>query len=113
MSFTPDQTTVKRKGLHIVTTVSILALMLSATTSSVCAQSGSREAQESEGKSAKRISFQGYFQGSEVDSVQGSPPDVISVEGNVIGIATHLSQFTLTYKATVKLPTALQQGTLS
>ncbi|HTF42880.1 MAG TPA: hypothetical protein VK641_03220 [Terriglobales bacterium] len=51
----------------------------------------------------KRISFEGYFQGHETDTLQGSPPETISVDGNVTGIATHLSQFTLTYKVTVDL----------
>jgi len=110
MPFTRDLTTTKRKGLHIATTVSILALMLSATTSLVCAQSGSREANDNERKSANRISFEGYFQGSEVDTLEGSPPNAIAVDGNVIGIATHLSHFTLTYKVNVKVPEGSATG---
>lgn len=51
----------------------------------------------------KRISFEGYLQGHEADTLQGSPPEAISVDGNVTGIATHLGQFTLTYKVTVDL----------
>ena len=51
----------------------------------------------------KRISFDGYLQGHETDTLQGSPPEAISVDGNVTGIATHVSQFTLTYKVTVDL----------
>jgi len=51
----------------------------------------------------KRISFEGYLQGHETDTLQGSPPEAISVDGNVTGIATHLGQFTLTYKVTVDL----------
>ena len=52
MPFTRDLTTTKRKGLHIAATASFLALMLSTTTSMVCAQSGSREANDNAGKSA-------------------------------------------------------------
>jgi hypothetical protein len=51
----------------------------------------------------KRISFEGYLQGHEIDTLQGSPPEAISVDGNVTGIATRLNQFTLTYKVTVSL----------
>jgi hypothetical protein len=51
----------------------------------------------------KRISFEGYLQGHETDALQGSPPEAISVDGNVTGLATHLGQFTLTYKVTVKI----------
>jgi hypothetical protein len=42
--------------------------------------------------------------------LQGSPPKAISVDGNVTGIATHLSQFTLSYKVTVKLPEGSATG---
>jgi hypothetical protein len=84
--------------------------MLSSATSLVCAQSGSRAAQDSEAKSAKRISFEGYLQSSEVDTLEGSPPDANSVVGSVIGIATHIGSFTLTYKVTVKLPEGSATG---
>jgi len=59
----------------------------------------------------KRISFQGYLQGNETDVLQGSPPEAISVDGNVTGIATHLNHFTLAYKVTVKLPEGSATGT--
>jgi hypothetical protein len=97
-------TTMKRHRIRLGRAAIVLALMLPATASMVCAQSGSHEANDNEGKSAKRISFEGYFQGSEVDTLQGSPPDAISVDGSVFGIATHLGQFTLTYEVNVKLP---------
>jgi hypothetical protein len=59
---------------------------------------------------AKRILFEGYLQGGETDVLQGSPPEAISVDGNVTGIATHLGQFTLTYKVSVKLPEGSSTG---
>lgn len=59
----------------------------------------------------KRISFQGYLQGLETDVPQGSPPETLSVDGNVTGIATHLNHFTLTYKVTVGLPEGSASGT--
>ena len=59
----------------------------------------------------KRISFQGYLQGNETDVLQGSPPEAISVDGNVTGIATHLNHFILAYKVTVKLPEGSATGT--
>ena len=34
----------------------------------------------------KRILFEGYFQGHETDTLQGSPPETISVDGNVTGL---------------------------
>jgi hypothetical protein len=58
----------------------------------------------------KRISFQGYLQGHETDVLQGTPPEAISVDGSVTGIATHLNQFTLTYKVMVKLPEGSATG---
>lgn len=48
----------------------------------------------------KRISFQGYLQGVEIDVIQ---PETISVDGNIPGLATHLGKFTYNYKVTVKL----------
>ncbi|MFL6416639.1 MAG: hypothetical protein ACJ74Y_13335 [Bryobacteraceae bacterium] len=52
----------------------------------------------------RRIAFQGYLQGQETDVLQGAPPEAIAVNGDVKGLATHLGQFTLTYKVTVKVP---------
>jgi len=63
------------------------------------------------GKGAdKRIPFQGYLQGHETDVLQGSPPEAISVDGNVTGVATHLNHFTLTYKVMVKAPEGSATG---
>jgi hypothetical protein len=77
----------------------------------VCAQSVSRESNANSKAKEKRISFEGYLQGSEVDTLLGAPPDAISVDGKVTGIATHLGQFTLTYKVIVKLPEGSATGT--
>jgi hypothetical protein len=99
----------KRKWIHVAT-ASILTLILSAATSLVFAQSEPSATNDSQHKSANRISFKGYLQGSEVDTLQGSPPDALSVDGRVAGIATHLGQFTLTYKANVKLPEGSSTG---
>ena len=59
----------------------------------------------------RRLSFQGYLQGHETDVLQGTPPEAISVDGSLTGIATHLTQFALTYKVTVKLPEGSSTGT--
>jgi hypothetical protein len=59
----------------------------------------------------KRISFEGYLQGHEADTLQGTPPEALSVDGNVTGLATHLGQFTFTYKVTVDLSDGSATGT--
>jgi hypothetical protein len=59
----------------------------------------------------KRISFEGYLQGTEIDVLQGSPPDAIAVEGMIPGLATHLSEFSLHYQVTVSLSDGSAKGT--
>ena len=59
----------------------------------------------------KRISFEGYLQGTETDVLQGSPPDVIAVDGMIPGLATHLSEFTLNYQVMVSLSDGSANGT--
>ena len=59
----------------------------------------------------KRISFEGYLQGTETDILQGSPPEDIAVDGMIPGIATHLSEFTLNYRVTVSLSDGSANGT--
>lgn len=59
----------------------------------------------------KRISFEGSLQGTETDVLQGTPPDSIAVDGSIPGLATHLTQFSLDYKVTVKLQDGTAQGT--
>ena len=60
---------------------------------------------------SKRISFEGYLQGTETDVLQGSPPDALAVDGMIPGLATHLSEFTLYYKVTVSLSDGSASGT--
>jgi hypothetical protein len=50
------------------------------------------------------------LQGRETDVPQGDPPEALSVDGNVTGLATHLGQFTLTYKVAVQLPDGSATG---
>lgn len=59
----------------------------------------------------KRISFEGYLQGTETDTLQGSPPEDIAVAGKIPGLATHLSEFTLNYQVTVSLSDGSANGT--
>jgi hypothetical protein len=59
----------------------------------------------------KSISFEGYLQGTETDVLQGSPPTAIAVDGMIPGLATHLSEFTLSYRATVSLSDGSAAGT--
>ncbi len=58
----------------------------------------------------KRISFEGYLQGTETDTLQGSPPEDIAVDGMIPGLATHLSEFTLNYQVTVSLSDGSAKG---
>jgi hypothetical protein len=59
----------------------------------------------------KRISFEGYLQGTETDVLQGYPPDAIAVVGMIPGLATHFSEFTLNYQVTVSLSDGSAKGT--
>ena len=52
----------------------------------------------------------GTIQGREGDVFQGPPPGTLSVDGNATGIATHLGQFTMTWRATVNLADASGTG---
>jgi hypothetical protein len=56
------------------------------------------------------VPFTGYLQGQENDTVVGTPPQEILVDGTVIGLATHLSKFTYHYKVTVSLPASSSIG---
>jgi hypothetical protein len=47
-----------------------------------------------------KIRFNGFFQGKEIDVPQGG---ILSVNGSATGLATHLGEFTMTYKVTVNL----------
>lgn len=47
-----------------------------------------------------KIRFNGFFQGKEIDVPQGA---TLSVDGSATGLATHLGEFTMTYKVTVNL----------
>ena len=59
----------------------------------------------------RRISFEGYLQGTETDVLQGSPPNAIAVDGSIPGLATYLSEFTLNYQDTVSLSDGSANGT--
>jgi hypothetical protein len=64
--------------------------------------------------SDKRLLVEGFFQGTEVDVFQGSPgspPDSIAVDGNIPGLATHLGEFTYTYKVLVNAQPGSATGT--
>src|SRR6266480_1002510 len=61
--------------------------------------------------SDKRIMFKGFLQGTETDVLQGSPPDSIAVDGNIPGLATHLSEFTYSYKVLVNIQEGSATGT--
>jgi hypothetical protein len=61
--------------------------------------------------SDKRILFEGFLQGTEMDVLQGSPPDSIAVDGNIPGLGTHLGQFTYSYKVVVSIQEGSATGT--
>jgi hypothetical protein len=61
--------------------------------------------------SDKRILFEGFLQGTETDVLQGSPPDSIAVDGNIPGLATHLGEFTYSYKVLVNIQEGSATGT--
>ncbi len=61
--------------------------------------------------SDKRILFEGFLQGTEMDVLQGSPPESLAVDGNIPGLATHLGQFTLCYKVLVNIQDGSATGT--
>jgi hypothetical protein len=51
----------------------------------------------------KQVPFKGSIQGREIEVFQGPPPGTLFVDGSGTGIATHLGQFTVTWKVTVDL----------
>ena len=59
----------------------------------------------------KRILLEGFLQGTEMDALQGSPPDSIAVDGNIPGLATHLGEFTYSYKVLVNIQEGSATGT--
>jgi hypothetical protein len=59
----------------------------------------------------KRILLEGFLQGTETDVLQGSPPDSIAVDGNIPGLATHLSEFTYSYRVLVNIQEGSATGT--
>jgi hypothetical protein len=59
----------------------------------------------------KRLLVEGSLQGTEVDVLQGSPPDSIAVDGNIPGLATHLGEFTYSYKVLVSIQDGSATGT--
>jgi hypothetical protein len=59
----------------------------------------------------KHVSITGELQGQEIDTLQGGPPPTsISVNGSVLGQATHIGRFTLAYQVTVNLPAGNSAG---
>jgi hypothetical protein len=58
----------------------------------------------------KQLTFRGSLQGKEIDIPQGTPPVILSVDGTVTGIATHLGKFTYKYQVTVNLATGSGTG---
>jgi hypothetical protein len=59
----------------------------------------------------KGILLEGFLQGTETDVLQGSPPDSIAVDGNIPGLATHLSEFTYSYRVLVNIQEGSATGT--
>jgi hypothetical protein len=59
----------------------------------------------------KRLLVEGFLQGTEMDVLQGSPPDSIAVDGNIPGLATHLGEFTYSYKVLVNIQEGSATGT--
>jgi hypothetical protein len=57
-----------------------------------------------------QVSVTGELQGQETDTLQGSPPTMIIVDGSVVGQATHIGRFTLAYQVTVNLPAGNSTG---
>src|SRR5437879_4932655 len=51
----------------------------------------------------KQVPFKGSVQGRETAVFQPPPPGTLSVDGSGTGIATHLGQFTVTWKITVNV----------
>jgi hypothetical protein len=62
----------------------------------------------------KRILLKGYLQGTETDVLQGTPPESIAVDGTIpglAGLATHLGEFTYSYKVVVNVQDGSATGT--
>jgi hypothetical protein len=59
----------------------------------------------------KRLLVEGFLQGTEMDVLQGSPPDSIAVDANIPGLATHLGEFTYSYKVLVNIQEGSAAGT--
>ena len=58
----------------------------------------------------KPVPFSGSLQAVEISVFQGPPPGTLLVDGSGAGIATHLGQFTLTWKFTVNLADGTGSG---
>ena len=58
----------------------------------------------------KQVAIAGHLSGQEVDVFQGGPPPTIKVDGSLIGQATHIGDFTLTYQVLVSLPAGNSAG---
>ncbi len=59
----------------------------------------------------KQISFDGFLQGTEIDTPQGNPTNAFAIDGSIPGLATHLSEFKLNYNGLVSLADGSAQGT--
>src|SRR5580765_6761982 len=70
----------------------------------IAASTGSAAAAE------KPVPFSGSLQAVEISVFQGPPPGILLVDGSGSGIATHLGQFTLTWKFTVNLADGTGSG---
>lgn len=98
----------QKTGMHLgmsfksVSVLGALLFLLSANTYS----------KETNQKAAvKQISFDGFLQGTEIDTPQGDPTSSFAVDGSIPGLATHLSEFKLNYNAVVSLADGSAQGT--
>jgi len=58
----------------------------------------------------QQVTILGELQGQEQDTFQGGPPPTISVDGSLVGQATHIGRFTLAYQVIVNLPAGNSAG---
>ena len=58
----------------------------------------------------KQVPFKGSLQGHETDTPEGGPPTTLNVDGNTMGIASHVGQFSFSYQLTVTLADGTATG---